>query len=101
MVGKRVVCVCININLLDFEPKEKKKYGNDEDGVDGSNPGQGNGTGTVQDKPGKANDDTTIKLAFAGQLDVYDMNGKLVNINNAPSGMYLVVNNGEITKIVK
>ena len=30
MVGKCVVCVCISINLLlllDFEPKEKKKYG--------------------------------------------------------------------------
>ena len=67
-----------------------------------TNPGQGNGTGTVQDKPGKANDTTTtIKLAFNGELDVYDMNGKLVNINNVPSGMYLVVDNGVVTKIVK
>lgn len=79
-------------------------HGNDEDGVDPSNPGQGhgNGHGNVQDKPGKANDTTTtIKLAFAGELAVYDMNGKQVNLNNAPAGMYLVVDNGQVTKIVK
>jgi len=81
-------------------------HGNDEDGVDTSNPGQGHGndgTGNVQDKPGgkPVDDATTIKLAFAGQLNVYDMNGKLVDINNVPSGMYLVVNNGQVTKIVK
>jgi hypothetical protein len=89
--------------VADTEDDGNNGHGNDEDGVDSSNPGQGhgNGPGTVQDKPGKTNDATTIKLAFAGELDVYDMNGKLVNINNAPSGMYLVVNNGEITKIVK
>jgi len=81
-------------------------HGNDEDGVDPSNPGQGhgnNGTGNVQDKPGgkPVDNATTIKLAYAGQLNVYDMNGKLVDINNVPSGMYLVVNNGQVTKIVK
>lgn len=81
-------------------------HGNDEDGVDPSNPGQGhgnNGTGNVQDKPGGKPVDsaTTIKLAYAGELNVYDMNGKLVDINNVPSGMYLVVNSGHVTKIVK
>jgi len=79
-------------------------HGNDEDGWDDSNPGQGhgNGHGNVQDKPGKANDTTTtIKLAYAGELATYDMNGKQVNLNNVPSGMYLIVDNGTITKIVK
>jgi len=79
-------------------------HGNDEDGVDPSNPGQGhgNGHGNVQDKPGKANNTTTtIKLAYAGALAVYDMNGKQINLSNAPSGMYLVVDNGQVTKIVK
>ena len=79
-------------------------HGNDADGVDRSNPGQGNGNGhgNVHDKPNKpANDATTIKKAYNGELITYDMNGKQVNLNTAPSGMYLIVNQGEITKIVK
>jgi len=91
---------------MDEEPEDdgNNGHGNDEDGVDSSNPGQGNGNGhgNVQDKPSKANDTTTtIKLAYAGGLAVYDMSGKQINLNNAPSGMYLVVDNGTITKLVK
>ena len=84
-------------------------HGNDEDGWDDSNPGQGNGNngnnghGNVHDKPNKPSDDTTttIKKAYRGELDVYDMNGKKINLNTVPSGMYLVMNNGVVTKIVK
>ena len=81
-------------------------HGNDEDGWDDSNPGQGgnNGNGgNPHNKPNKPTDDTTttIKMAYNGELEVYDMNGKEVNLNNVPSGMYLIVNNGLITKIVK
>ena len=32
---------------------------------------------------------------------VYDLSGNLVNLDYAPSGMYLIVNNGKITKIIK
>jgi subtilisin family serine protease len=70
-------------------------HGNDEDGVDDSNPGQGGGHGNG--KPNKNN----IKSAYAGELTVYDMNGKQINLAYAPAGMYLIVDNGIITKIVK
>lgn len=66
-------------------------HGNDDDGVDDSNPGQGHGNG----KPNKKSLNVT-------DYQIYDMNGKLVNIEYAPAGMYLVVANGvTITKIVK
>jgi len=32
---------------------------------------------------------------------VYDLSGNLVNLDYTPSGMYLIVNNGKITKIIK
>lgn len=32
---------------------------------------------------------------------VYDMNGNEVNLDYAPYGMYLILNNGKITKIIK
>jgi len=77
-------------------------HGNDEDGVDPSNPGQGHGNGgKPSTKPNQANDDTVIKKAYQGDVAVYDMNGKAVNLNYAPSGMYLIINNGQVTKIVK
>lgn len=66
-------------------------HGNDADGVDDSNPGQGNGHG----KPNK-------KSININNYQIYDLSGKLVNIEYAPAGMYLVVDNGVlITKIVK
>lgn len=77
-------------------------HGNDEDGVDPSNPGQGHGNGgKPQDKPNQSNDNTIIKKAYQGDVAVYDMNGKAVNLNYAPSGMYLIINEGQVTKIVK
>jgi subtilisin family serine protease len=73
-------------------------HGNDEDGVDDSNPGNGNGNnghGNGRNKPSK-------KSFNAADYQIYDMNGKQVNIEYAPAGMYLVVSNGiAITKIVK
>lgn len=78
-------------------------HGNDEDGWDDSNPGQGNGnTGNVHNKPSKAEDTSVnIKMAYANELDVYDMNGKKINLNDVPSGMYLIINEGVVTKIIK
>lgn len=68
-------------------------HGNDADGVDDSNPGQGNGNG--HGKPNKKSLNVT-------DYQTYDMSGKLVNIEYAPSGMYLVVSNGVvINKIIK
>lgn len=67
-------------------------HGNDEDGWDDSNPGQGNGHGNG--KPNKKN-------LNINEYQVYDMSGKQVNFEYAPAGMYLIVNNGIVTKIIK
>jgi subtilisin family serine protease len=104
--SRAAVALAYNLTIVADTGDGNNGHGNDEDGWDDSNPGQGgnygnNGNGNVQDKPNKANDSTTIKLAFAGELPTYDMNGKEVNLQNAPSGMYLVIKNGIITKIVK
>ncbi len=74
---------------LVIEDDGNNGHGNDTDGSDSSNPGQGNG------KPNK-------KSLNISDYQIYDMNGKLVNIEYAPSGIYLVVENGvTVTKIVK
>lgn len=76
-------------SLLVIEDDGNNGHGNDVDGVDDSNPGNGHG------KPNKK----SINIA---DYQIYDMNGKQVNLDYAPSGMYLVVeNNIVITKIVK
>lgn len=72
-------------------------HGNDADGVDDSNPGQGNGNGNNGNN-GNHYGKRTINI---NNSQVYDMAGKLVNIEYAPSGMYLVVSNGQVTKIIK
>lgn len=70
-------------------------HGNDEDGVDDSNPGHGHG------KPNK-DKSKLMNILNINEYQIYDMAGKLVNIDNAPAGMYLVVDNGvTITKIIK
>jgi len=77
---------------LPVEDDGNNGHGNDADGVDDSNPGQGHGN---NGKPNK-------KSLNVSNYQIYDMTGKLVNIEYAPSGMYLVVENGvTITKIVK
>ena len=107
MNSKLAVTLAHNLTIVADTGDGNNGHGNDEDGWDDSNPGQGgnhgnNGNGNVQDKPNKANDTTTtIKMAYNGEVEVYDMNGKKVNLNDVPSGMYLIVNNGVVTKIIK
>ena len=77
---------------LPVEDDGNNGHGNDADGVDDSNPGQGHGN---NGKPNK-------KSLNVSNYQIYDMTGKLVNIEYAPAGMYLVVDNGVlITKIIK
>ena len=80
-------------------------HGNDDGGVDPSNPGQGGGHGrpnwVIDGYTNVKPQEKSLQLAFEGKADVYDMNGKLVDLTYAPSGMYLVVDNGTVTKIVK
>ena len=110
--SKLAVTLAHNLTIVADTDDGNNGHGNDEDGWDDSNPGQGgnhgnngngnNGNGNVQDKPNKANDTTTtIKMAYNGELEVYDMNGKKVNLNDTKPGMYLIINNGTITKIIK
>ena len=104
--SKLAVTLAHNLTIVADTDDGNNGHGNDEDGWDDSNPGQGgnngNGHNNVQDKPNQ-NDDTstTIKMAYNGEVEVYDMNGKKVNLNDVPSGMYLIVNNGVVTKIIK
>ena len=72
-------------------------HGNDEDGVDDSNPGQGDNHGNGNGNPNK----NKVKSAFVGELAVYDMNGKQVNLEYAPTGFYFIIENGTPTKIYK
>jgi hypothetical protein len=71
-------------------------HGNDEDGVDDSNPGHGNGNNN-----GNNGNHNGKRILNTNNGQIYDMSGKIVNIEYAPAGMYLVVNNGQITKIIK
>ena len=104
--SRLAVTLAHNLTIVADTDDGNNGHGNDEDGWDDSNPGQGgnngNGHNNVQDKPNQ-NDDTTttIKMAYNGEVEVYDMNGKKVNLNDVPSGMYLIVNNGVVTKIIK
>lgn len=89
-------------------------HGNDEDGVDPSNPGQGNGNngndivlpikptkpGTTKPgttKPGGIDSDNSLtkKNVFSNIL-YYDMSGKIVNLETASSGIYLMVEDGVV-----
>ena len=107
--SKMAVTLAHNLTIVADTDDGNNGHGNDEDGWDDSNPGQGgnngnngNGHNNGQDKPNKNNDtSTTIKMAYNGEVDVYDMNGKKVNLNDTKPGMYLIVNNGVITKIIK
>jgi len=79
---------------LPVEDDGNNGHGNDADGVDDSNPGQGHVNGN-NGKPNK-------KSININNYQIYDLSGKLINIEYAPAGMYLVVDNGVlITKIVK
>ncbi len=89
------------INTNEPEDDGNNGHGNDDGGFDPSNPGQGNGNnGNNGRRPSDSNDD--VQKSNPANDIIYDMNGKVVNIETAPHGMYLVVNNGVIIrKIVK
>ena len=80
-------------------------HGNDEDGVDDSNPGQGNGNqGNNGNQGGNGNHfgwDKNEKTTLGDDLSnmvVIDINGRTTTLDNALPGYYFVVNNGIITK---
>ena len=82
-------------------------HGNDEGGYDPSNPGNGNGNngngnGNGNGRPNT--DDNNGGLTIIGdksmniQNGIYDMSGRKVNLDWAPNGMYLIVENGEVIR---
>lgn len=80
-------------------------HGNDEDGVDSSNPGQGNGNqGNNGNQGGNGNHfgwDKNEKTTLGDDLSnmiVIDINGRTTTLDNALPGYYFVVKNGIITK---
>ena len=78
-------------------------HGNNEDGVDPSNPGQGNGgngNGNGNGRP-NMNDgelDPATPKSISPITGVYDMAGREVNLQYAPSGIYLVVEDGVVIR---
>jgi len=74
-------------------------HGNDADGVDGSNPGQGNGNqgGNGNHFGWDKNDKVTLGEDMSN-ITVIDINGKVTNLENALPGFYFVVNNNLIIK---
>jgi subtilisin family serine protease len=102
--------------FLDIENHEEEVgdgnngHGNDEDGVDPSNPGQGNGNDIVlpikptkpfkpggTTKPGGTESDNSLtKKTAVNNILYYDMSGKIVNLETAASGLYLIVEDGVV-----
>jgi hypothetical protein len=78
-------------------------HGNDEDGVDDSNPGNGGGNNGNQGGNGNHYGWGTgkYKTTLGGDVSnmvVMDINGKETNIENALPGYYFLVNNGIIVR---
>jgi hypothetical protein len=74
-------------------------HGNDEGGFDPSNPGQGNGNngnGRPNDNDGGLTQITHKSATMPN--GVYDMAGREVQLQWAPSGIYLVVENGVVIR---
>lgn len=74
-------------------------HGNDEGGVDPSNPGQGNGNngnGRPNNNDGGLTAVTDKSMSIPN--GVYDMSGKQVDLQYAVSGIYLVVENGIVIR---
>jgi hypothetical protein len=80
---------------LDVLSDGNNGHGNDDGGFDSSNPGQGNGNNGNGRPNGNGNNPTNHK-SFNIVDGVYDMTGRKVTLEYAPSGMYLVVRNGEV-----
>jgi hypothetical protein len=73
-------------------------HGNDADGVDGSNPGQGNGNqGGNGNHFGWDNNNKTLGEETLNQI-VFDINGKVTNLENALPGFYFIKENNIIIK---
>ncbi len=86
---------------LDVLSDGNNGHGNDDGGFDSSNPGQGNGN-NGNGRPNANNNDgglTTIANKSTNiQNGIYDMTGRLVNLEHSPIGMYLVVENGIVVR---
>ncbi len=90
--------------VLDVLSDGNNGHGNDDGGFDPSNPGQGNGNnGNNGNGRPNVNGNNTTNHKSVNIIDgVYDMTGKKVTLEYAPSGMYLVIENGiTIRKIMK
>lgn len=86
---------------LDVLSDGNNGHGNDEGGFDPSNPGQGNGN-NGNGRPNVNGNNTTNHKSVNIVDGVYDMTGRKVTLEYAPSGMYLVIENGiTIRKIMK
>ena len=74
-------------------------HGNDEGGYDPSNPGQGNGN-NGNGRPNNNDGGLTIigDKSMNIQNGIYDMFGRKVNLEWAPNGMYLVVENSKVIR---
>jgi len=78
-------------------------HGNDEGGYDPSNPGQGNGNnGNGNGRPNTNDNDGGLTEVTNKSLSVpngiYDMTGRMVELEYSPNGIYLVVNNGKVVR---
>jgi hypothetical protein len=86
-------------NLIDLSNNDGNNgHGNDEDGVDSSNPGQGGGNqGGNGNHYGWDKGQKELSEGF-NYFTVIDVNGKITNLNNALPGMYFIVDNNIIVK---
>ena len=82
---------------LDVLSDGNNGHGNDDGGFDPSNPGQGNGNGNNGNGRPNVNGNNTTNHKSVNIVDgVYDMTGRKVTLEHSPSGMYLVIRNGEV-----
>lgn len=84
---------------LDILSDGNNGHGNDDGGFDPSNPGNGNGNngnGRPNVNGNNGNVNSTNHKSSNIVDGVYDMTGRKVTLEYAPSGMYLVVRNGEV-----
>jgi len=79
-------------------------HGNDEGGYDPSNPGQGNGN-NGNGRPNNNNNNNedgglteVTQKSLTTPNGIYDMTGRMVELEYAPNGIYLVVNNGKVVR---
>ncbi len=94
---------------LDILSDGNNGHGNDIGNFDPSNPGNGNGNngnGNGNNGNGRPNTNTDDPTPIVGDKyksanitdGIYDMTGRKVNLEYAPSGMYLVVENSEVIR---